>query len=143
VHLLFAYPQYTKYLEQKYLTYLTFFALVGFLFKYDILFFILGLSSLFFFKRTRETILKQNIMLYIAIALLIVLPNIYWQYANNFPVLQMFGRLYETQLNKISRIDNLKNLILAANPISLILIFPALFYMFKSSKAELYKPLAF
>ena len=135
--------RYTKYLDKKYLTYLTIFALIGFLFKYDILFFIFGLSSLFFFKRTRETILKQNIVLHIAIALLIVSPNIYWQYANNFPVLQMFSRLYETQLDKISRIDNLKNLILAANPISLILIFPAIFYMFKSNKAELYKPLAF
>ena len=129
--------RYTKYLDKKYLTYLTFFALIGFLFKYDILFFIFGLSSLFFFKRTRETILKQSIVLHIAIALLIVSPNIYWQYANNFPVLQMFSRLYETQLDKISRIDNLKNLILAANPISLILIFPAIFYMFKSNKAEL------
>ena len=135
--------RYTKYLDKKYLTYLSIFALIGFLFKYDILFFILGLSSLFFFKRTRETILKQNIALNITLAFLIILPNIYWQYANNFPVFQMFNRLYETQLDKISRIENLKNLILATNPISLILVFPAIVYMFKSNKTELYKPLAF
>jgi chromate transport protein ChrA len=60
-----------------------------------------------------------------------------------FLYLQMFNRLYETQLDKISRIDNLKNLILATNPISFILIFPAIIYMFKSNKTELYKPLAF
>ncbi|NOU38763.1 MAG: hypothetical protein HOO89_08615 [Ferruginibacter sp.] len=134
---------YTKYLDKKQLTYLATFAVIGFLFKYDILFFIFGLSSLFFFKRTREVILKQNFGLHIAIALLIILPNIYWQYANNFPVLQMFGRLYETQLDKLSRIGNLKNLILAINPVSLILVLPAFFYMFKSNKPELDKPIAF
>ncbi len=135
--------RFTKYLDKKYLSYLVIFAVIGFLFKYDILFFIFGLSSLFFFKRTRETLLKQNIGLHIAIAFLLILPNIYWQYTNNFPVLQMFGRLYETQLDKLSRIDNLKNLLLAINPVSLILVFPALVYMFKSNKPELYKPLAF
>ncbi|MEQ1554653.1 MAG: glycosyltransferase family 39 protein, partial [Ferruginibacter sp.] len=40
---------YTKYLDKKQLTYLATFAVIGFLFKYDILFFIFGLSSLFFF----------------------------------------------------------------------------------------------
>jgi len=135
--------RYTKYLDKKYLTYLSIFSVIGVLFKYDVLFFIFGISSIFFFKRTRETILKQNIGLYILISFLLILPNIYWQYVNNFPVLQMFGRLYETQLDKLSRIENLKNLILAINPISLILVFPVVIYMFKSNKAELYKPLAF
>lgn len=135
--------RYTKYLDKKYLTYLSIFSVIGVLFKYDVLFFIFGISSIFFFKRTRETILKQNIGLYILISFLLILPNIYWQYANNFPVLQMFGRLYETQLDKLSRIENLKNLILAINPMSLILVIPAIIYMFKSKKAELYKPLAF
>ena len=135
--------RYTKYLDKKYLTYLAIFSVIGFLFKYDILFFIFGFSSLFFFKKTRETLLKQNIGLYITIAFLLILPNLYWQYSNNFPVLQMFGRLYETQLDKLSRIDNLKNLLLAINPVSLILVLPALVYMFKFNKTELYKPLAF
>ena len=135
--------RYTKYLDKKYLTYLAIFSVIGFLFKYDILFFIFGFSSLFFFKRTRETLLKPNIGLYITIAFLLILPNLYWQYANNFPVLQMLGRLYETQLDKLSRINNLKNLLLAINPISLVLVLPALFYMFKSNKTYLYRPLAF
>jgi hypothetical protein len=52
----------------------------------------------------------------------------------------MFSRLYETQLDKLSRIENLKNLILAINPISLILVVPALLQMFKSYTTELYKP---
>jgi hypothetical protein len=133
---------YIKYLDKKHLTYLAIFSILGFLFKYDILFFIFGLSSLIFFKRTRETLVKQNIGMHIVLAIIIILPNIYWQYTNNFPVFQMFSRLYETQLDKISRTDNLKNLILAINPISLILVVPAIIYLFKSNKTELYRPLA-
>ncbi len=128
---------YSKYLDKKYLFYLTLFTSIGLLFKYDLLFFIFGLSSLFFFKRTRERLQKQNIWFFIFVGFLIVLPNIYWQYSNNFPVLQMFSRLYETQLNKLSRIENIKNLILAINPISLMLVFPALFFVFKNK----YKPI--
>lgn len=134
--------RYTKYVDEKHLTYLSILSAIGVLFKYDILFFIFGLSSLFFFKRTRETLLKQNIGLYIVISFLLILPNIYWQYTNNFPVLQMFSRLYETQLDKLSRAENLKNLILAINPISLIIVFPAIIHMLKFNKTELYKPLA-
>lgn len=135
--------RYTKYLDIKYLTYLSIISVIGVLFKYDILFFVFGLSSLFFIKRTRETILKQNIGLYITICFLLILPNIYWQFVNDFPVLQMFSRLYETQLDKLSRIENLKNLILAINPISLILVFPAIIFVFKSNNKVLFKPLAF
>jgi hypothetical protein len=135
--------RYTKYLDTKYLIYLAIFSVIGILFKYDILFFIFGLSSLFFFKRTREAILKQHIGLYITISFLLIMPNIYWQFAHNFPVLQMFSRLYETQLDKISRVDNLMHLILALNPISLLLVIPAFVYMFKSNQTVRYKPLAF
>jgi hypothetical protein len=134
---------YTKYFDKKHLFYLTLFSVIGLLFKYDLLFFIFGLTSLFFFKKTRETLLEQNIWFFIFVAFLIVLPNIYWQYSNDFPVLQMFSRLYETQLDKFSRLDNIKNLTLAVNPISLILVFPAIVYMFKNNRLEFYKPIAF
>jgi hypothetical protein len=135
--------KYVKYLDKKHLTYLTILAVIGFLFKYDMLFFILGLSSLLLVKRTRKAILKQHIGLHILIAFLVIFPNIYWQFANNFPVFQMFSRLYETQLDKLSRVDNLSNLLLAINPISLVLVLPAFVFMFKLNKIELYKPLAF
>lgn len=134
---------YSKSLEKRHLFYLTVLSATGLLFKYDLIFFIFGLSSLFFFKRTRGTLLKQNIWLFIFIGFLLVLPNIYWQYSNDFPVLQMFSRLYETQLDKLSRIENMKNLFLAINPISLVLVFPALVYMFKFNKTEFHKPIVF
>lgn len=134
---------YIKYLDRKNLLYLALFSAVGLLFKYDLVFFIFGLSSLFFIKKTRETLLKQNFWLFIFGGFLIVLPNIYWQYSNDFPALQMFSRLYETQLDKLSRIDNIKNLALAINPITLVLIIPALVYMFKNNDQIFYKPIAF
>lgn len=134
--------RYAKYLDKKYLIYLTVFAVLGISAKYDFVFFIFGLSALFLCERTRRAILKQSVWINISIAFLLMLPNIYWQYTHDFPLLQMFGRLYETQLDKLSRVDNLKNLLLAANPVSLILIFPALFYMFNAAKKETYRPIA-
>ena len=134
--------RYTKYLDQKSLLYLTIFVVLGISAKYDILFFIGGLASLLCLKRTRQSLVKQKIGLHITIAFLVVLPNIYWQFVNDFPLLQMFNRLYETQLDKISRLSNLGHLLLGINPITLIVVFPALFYMFSTAKKQIFRPLA-
>ena len=132
---------YTKYLDKKHLVYLMLFSAIGLLFKYDLLFFIFGLAALFFIRKTREALLKQSIWLYLFMGFIIILPNIYWQFSNDFPVIKMFSRLYETQLDNFTRLENIKNLILAINPISLILVLPALFLMFKKNKNEIYKPI--
>lgn len=134
---------YGKYLDKKYLLYLTIFTTIGLLFKYDLLFFIFGLPSLFFFQRTRAAIVREKIWLYIAVAFIALFPNIHWQYTNNFPALQMFSRLYETQLNHISRIENLKNLLLAINPVTIVLIIPAVYYMLKLKHTDILKPLVY
>jgi len=134
---------YTKYLNKKNLLYLTIFSTMGLLSKYDVIFFIFGLSSFFFFKRTRDSLLAQSFWLYIFIGFLFILPNLHWQYSNDFPVLKMFSRLYETQLDKLSRFENIKNIILAINPITLILVIPAFFYMFQLQQKEWYKPIVF
>lgn len=133
---------YVKDLDKKNLAYLSTLVTIGFLFKYDLSFFIAGLSCLFIFKRIREMIIRQQVFIYIIIGLLIVSPNIYWQTRHNFPVLQMFGRLYETQLNKLTRLDNIKNLFLAINPLTAILVIPAFVYMFNNNRKVIFRPLA-
>jgi Dolichyl-phosphate-mannose-protein mannosyltransferase len=134
--------RYLKHLDKKNLLYLTMFCVLGISAKYDILFFIVGLATLLIFKRTREAILSQNIWLLTSVALLFISPNIYWQYSNDFPVLQMFGRLYETQLDKIDRLENIGKLMLSINPVSLILVLPAIFYLFNADRKLLFRPLA-
>lgn len=133
--------KFVKYLDKNSLWYLTLFVVLGFSVKYDALFFIFGLSALFLFNRTRQALLESHFWNNIIVAALFVIPNLIWQYTNNFPVLQMFSRLYETQLDQLSRIETLGKLLIEINPISsLLVILPAFVYMFKNKKT-LYRPL--
>ena len=115
--------------DRKHLLYLALLSVTGFLTKYDMLFFIAGLSALLFFTATRKALIKNKFWLLIALGLLIILPNLIWQYQHNFPAVQMFSRLYEKHLDGISRFKNIQDLILAMNPLTLLISIPAIFYL--------------
>ena len=135
--------RFVKYLDKKSLWYLTLFCVLGFLTKYDSIFFLFGLLSLLFFKRTRTALLKHQFWFNVIVFLLCITPNIIWQYVHDFPLLQMTTRLYETQLDKISRIENVTNLVIAINPVvSLLLIIPAILYFLKSKSTTVVRILA-
>jgi hypothetical protein len=134
--------RFVKLLDKKSLLYLALFVVLGFSTKYDGAFFIIGLPALLLFKRTREAVIKNFIWKIILLSFLLILPNLIWQYSNDFPVLQMFGRLYETQLNNISRIGNLGQLMLAINPISLLLAIPAFIFLVGTKNKSVYTPIA-
>jgi hypothetical protein len=98
-------------------------------------FFIFGLSALFFFKRTRQALLRLHFWENVIVAILLLLPNLIWQNANGFPALQMFDRLYETQLGNLSRIASLGQLLIDTNPLSSsLIIVPAFIYIVKNNK---------
>jgi hypothetical protein len=123
---------FVKKLDKKSLWYLTVFCILGFLTKYDSIFFLFGLSSLLFFKRTRIALFQHKFWINGIVFLLCILPNIIWQFNNDFPLFQMTERLYETQLDKISRLEIMINLVMAINPVvSLFLLVPALFYLIR------------
>lgn len=134
--------KFVKELDKKNLWYLAIFVVLGFSSKYDTIFFIFGLSSLFLFKRTREALIQHKVWQMILLSSLFVLPNLIWQYKNNFPALQMFGRLYEMQLEKISRIENLGQLIVAINPLNLLLIVPSFIWFMGKKDKEINRPLS-
>lgn len=124
--------KFCKTTERKHLLYLAALSVIGFLTKYDMLFFIAGLAALLLYKSTRTLLIKNKFWLIIMVGILIILPNLIWQYNHNFPAVQMFSRLYEKQLNEITRFKNLSNMLLAMNPLSLLLSLPAiLFFIFK------------
>ncbi len=128
--------KFVKYLDKRSLWYLTAFVVLGCTAKYDALFFIFGLFALLLYKRTRQALLQQHFWKNIILVILLLLPNLIWQCANNFPVLQMFNRLYETQLDKISRIESLGQLLMGINPVvSLLIILPAFIYLLKNNKS--------
>jgi hypothetical protein len=134
---------FVKHLDKKSLWLLTLFCVLGFLSKYDAVFFIVGLASLLLFKRTRTALIQNKFWWNILVVFVCILPNLLWQINNDYPALQMFARLYETQLNEISRATNLKELLIDINPIvSLLLFFTGIYYLVTSKNRTLILPLA-
>lgn len=132
--------KYVKSLDRKYLWFLTFGSALAFLTKYDAVFFIFGVSSLLLFKSTRQALIKQIFWWNIIVFILLISPNIIWQIVNNFPVLKMFGRLYETQLDKQTLSEVIQGLLMALNPLTLLITIPAIISMFYHSMKR-YRPL--
>ncbi|MBK6265624.1 glycosyltransferase family 39 protein [Marivirga sp. S37H4] len=133
--------KYVKYLDQKYLWLLTIGAAIAFLTKYDAIFFIFGVSSLLFFKTTRQALIDHKFWWNIVVFILLISPNVIWQYLNNFPVLRMFNRLYEMHLDKLTPIGVLGSLALSLNPLTLLISLLAMVSMFHQSMKE-YRPLS-
>lgn len=132
--------KYVKSLDRKYLWLLTFGSALAFLTKYDAVFFIFGVSSLLLFKSTRQALIKQNFWWNIIVFILLISPNIIWQIVNDFPVLKMFDRLYETQLDKQTPSEVIQSLLMALNPLTLLITIPAIISMFHHSMKR-YRPL--
>ncbi len=95
-----------KYLnrnENKWLIYLSLAFAVGFLNKYNILFLVMGLVPAFLLVPERKIFTNRILYLGILLAFILVLPNIIWQYRNDFPVLRHMKELSETQLVHVDR----------------------------------------
>lgn len=132
--------RYVKYGQGKYLWYLSLTLALAFLSKYDAVFFIFGLLALLCFKNTRRDLIRHRCWWHILVFLLLIAPNLYWQYQHDFPVLDMFSRLYETQLNTLTFPRVLQNLIVSVNPVNLLLILPGIGFMFHT-EMRAYRPL--
>lgn len=88
-----------------------FFAL-GFLNKYNITFLLLGLLPALLITSHRKIFLNKHLYLSLLVALIIVTPNLIWQYKNDFPVFHHLKTLAETQLVNVNRFDFLKEQLL-------------------------------
>jgi hypothetical protein len=93
-----------------YLASLTF--AIGFLNKYNITFLLLGLLPALLLTDHRKIFLNKHLYLSLVLALIIVAPNLIWQYQNEFPVFHHLKTLAETQLVNVNRIDFLKEQLL-------------------------------
>ena len=60
----------------------------------------------------RKIFLKSTLYFAILVGLVLILPNLVWQYNNNFPVFHHLKELAETQLVNVDRFDFLKNQLL-------------------------------
>jgi len=81
---------------------------IGFLNKYNFLFLLSGLLPAIVLSQQPKLFAKKEFILSISLALLLILPNLLWQYNNHFPVYYHMKELTETQLVNINRFDFLK-----------------------------------
>jgi hypothetical protein len=107
---------------------------VGFLNKYNIGFLILGLLPAILVTPERKIFTRKGVYFAALLALILVLPNLLWQYNNHFPVVHHFKELAETQLVNVDRLGFLK---------SQVFFFAGSFFVIVSSLYALlcYKPL--
>ena len=81
---------------------------IGFLNKYNIVFLIAGLFPALLLSG-RSIFKNRHFYLSVLLFLLLILPNLIWQYNNNFPVYHHMRQLAETQLVNVNRWDFLKD----------------------------------
>jgi len=101
-----------KYIKTNYIKWLYLGAIafaIGFLNKYNIVFLLIGIVPSLLLTEHRTIFLKPTLYFAILVGLVLILPNLLWQYNNNFPVIHHLKELSETQLVNVNRFDFLKN----------------------------------
>ena len=76
---------------------------VGFLNKYNIVFLLAGFIPALLLTRQRKLLLTPHVLGAGLVAFLLVLPNLWWQYTNHFPVVYHMKQLSAIQLVNVDR----------------------------------------
>jgi len=80
----------------------------GFLNKYNILFLFIGLVPALLISYHRRLFTNKHFYYALIFALVLVIPNLIWQYLHNFPVISHLNELTQTQLVNVDRIAFLR-----------------------------------
>ena len=71
--------------------------------KYNIVFLIAGLLPAIIFSPYRKIFSGRHVYLALLLAIILIAPNLYWQYINDFPVVTHMNELAKTQLVNVDR----------------------------------------
>ena len=110
--LLFAIIKYINSEHNKWIWVAAFSFAFGFLNKYNIAFLLLGLLPAILLTKQRKILVNKHFYLAILVSLIIISPNLVWQYNNDFPVIHHLETLSSTQLVNVNRFDFLKEQLL-------------------------------
>lgn len=111
---------------------------LGLLNKYSVLFLIAALAIAFLLTPERRIFLRKKTWISAGIALLILLPNLIWQWAYNFPVVYHMTHLADSHL------DNVHPLIFLLDQLLLhfwgfLVWIPGLIFLLKNDKMKPYR----
>lgn len=85
---------------------------LGFLNKYNIAFLLIGLLPSILLSSERKILAEKHLYFALILGIIIILPNLLWQYNNHFPIVHHMKELAETQLVNVDRIGFLKEQLL-------------------------------
>ncbi|WEK35573.1 MAG: glycosyltransferase family 39 protein [Candidatus Pseudobacter hemicellulosilyticus] len=103
----------------------------GFLNKYNIAFLLMGLIPALLINRKRKIFTEPSLYIAALIALVMILPNLWWQYSNGFPVVHHMKELSATQLVNVNRGDFIRAQLLfflGSIPVLLAAFYALIFY---------------
>lgn len=116
---------YCKDNNPKQLIYLAVLLAVGFMTKISVLILIAGICiSVLIFRR--DLFAKRVSWFAVALFIIIISPNIIWQYMHGFPSVQHMSTLHNKVLVQLDIADNIKLLLLTTNPLTVIVWFTAI-----------------
>jgi len=85
---------------------------IGFLNKYNIAFLLIGLLPAILLTEQRNIFKEKKFYLAIGLGFILILPNLLWQYNNDFPVFHHLKQLADIQLVHVNRWDFVKSQLL-------------------------------
>jgi Dolichyl-phosphate-mannose-protein mannosyltransferase len=108
--------------DRKDLLWLAISLALGWWSKYSVVFLIASILVGLILTKHRKIFLQKNIYVAIGVALLLILPNVWWQYAHKWPLLHHMQELRETQLVHVNAMDFIKEQSLLLLPVLIIWI---------------------
>ena len=90
--------------------------------KYSILFMAVAIVIGILLTKHREMLLRRQTWFAVMLAFLLIVPNLWWQYQHNWPLIHHMKELRETQLQFLSPIDFLKDQVLMLLPVAFVWI---------------------
>lgn len=95
--------------EQKFITWLAISLALGWWSKYSVLFMAMAIVIGLILSPYRNVFTKKKAWLAVLLAMVIILPNLFWQYSHNWPLVHHMEELRDTQLKYINKSDFIKD----------------------------------
>jgi hypothetical protein len=93
---------------------------LGFWSKYSVVFFAAALVMALLLSKYRKIFLEKKFYISAVIGLFIIIPNVWWQYDHNWPLIHHMEELQETQLKHLNPSDFVKDQFMMLLPAVLI-----------------------
>lgn len=112
--------RYLKTENKRYLFSLAIALAFGWYSKYSVLFYIAALFMGILLTQHRQLVVRKTFWLAVLTGVVLVAPNVLWQYNHNWPLFHHMQELQETQLQHLNRLDFIKEQILFLLPVAFL-----------------------